>query len=85
MFLTVVVLALLGFLWPRLFPESWYAFRYGTDSDQVHIEAEPHDCDFSKAPLGDKECHFEKQVETQTDSKTGKVSVYVFWNKVDGN
>ena len=64
---------------------SWYAFRYGTDSDQVHIEAEPHDCDFSKAPLGDKECHFEKQVETQTDSKTGKVSVYVFWNKVDGN
>lgn len=63
----------------------WYAIWYSTDTDQVHIEAEPHDCDFLKAPLGNKECHFEKLVETQQDSKTGKVSVYVHWSRVEGN
>jgi hypothetical protein len=26
---------------------------------------------------------FERQVLTQTDSKTGRVSVYVYWNKVE--
>ena len=67
-----------------MFPESWYAAVYSTDADHVHVDAKPHDCDFSKAPLGDKECHFEKQVVTQRDSKTGKVSVYVYWNKVEG-
>jgi hypothetical protein len=75
----------LGFLCYWWFPASWYAIVNGTDTDQVHIDAKPHDCDFSKAPLGDKECHFEKHVETQTDSKTGKVSVYVYWNKVEDN
>lgn len=77
-------LCLAGFCY-WFFPATWYATWYNTDTDQVHIEAEPHDCDFFKAPLGEKECHFVKQVETQTDSKTGKVSVYVYWNRVEGN
>jgi hypothetical protein len=58
---------------------------YSTDTDQVFVQPKPHDCDFLKAALGDKEGHYEKQVETQTDPKTGKVNVYVSWNKVEGN
>ena len=85
MFAVLLVLGFLVFLWWRIFPESWYAFVNGTDIDLVHIQPEPHDCDFSKAPLGDKECHFEKQVVTQRDSKTGKLTVYIYWNKVEGD
>jgi hypothetical protein len=88
-FLAVAFLFLLSlplaFSWYWFFPASWYAVMNGTDSDHVVVQPEPHDCDFSKAPLGDKECHYEKKIETQTDSKTGKVSVSVYWNRVDGN
>jgi hypothetical protein len=85
LFFLLLVLGSLAFVFSRAFPEAWYAFTNGTDIDLVHVQSEPHDCDFSKAPLGDKECHFEKHVETQKDPKTGKVSVYVYWNKVEGN
>jgi len=75
----------LGFFCYWFFPATWYATWYNTDVDQVHIEAEPRDCDFLKAPLGNKECHYEKQVDAQTDPKTGKVRVDIHWNRVERN
>jgi hypothetical protein len=78
-------LGLLAFFWYWLYPASWYASWYDTDADHVIVRPKPRDCDFSKAPLGDKECHYEKHVEIQRDPKTGKVNVYVYWEKVGGN
>ena len=72
-------------LWFWFYPSSFYGFWYNADSDHVHIQAEPHDCDFLKAPLGFKECHYQRQVEAQKDSKTGERNVYIYWNKVEGN
>ena len=75
----------LALLWAWLSPVSWYEFWYDTDTEHVHMQAEPHDCDFLKAPLGYKECHYQRQVETEKDPKTGKTNVYIYWNKVEGN
>lgn len=62
---------------PLLFPESqWaYALRYNTDSSNVEIVPKPTDCDWDYAPLGRKDCHYEKVVSVtkySTDTKTGR-------------
>jgi hypothetical protein len=41
-----------------------YALYYNADSSHVSIEDKPHDCDFLKAPLGEKGCHFTRVVST---------------------
>jgi hypothetical protein len=38
------------------------AVRYGTSSDNVQVQKEPHDCDFLEAPLGRKPCRYVKIV-----------------------
>jgi hypothetical protein len=48
-----------------LFDAQWFykAFYVMYDSvswNHVDIWKKPHDCEFSKAPLGDKNCHFER-------------------------
>ena len=48
-------------------PEMWhskarYAIEYGVGMDQVIKEDKPHDCDWMKAPLGSKFCHYEIKV-----------------------
>jgi hypothetical protein len=50
---------------PSVFSESpWaYALKYDTDSTHVHITPKPGDCDFLSAPIGFKDCHYEKSVE----------------------
>lgn len=78
------VAALGAWVWSMVSPVTWDQFRYSveyrTDQDKVHVEPKPHDCDFDKAPLGDKECHFKKVVTTGTVN--GKVPVYVTWQRV---
>jgi hypothetical protein len=73
-----------AWVWSVASPMTWDQFRYSieyeTDQSNVYVEPKPHDCDFNKAPLGDKECHFEKVVTTGTAN--GKISVYVTWEKV---
>jgi hypothetical protein len=39
-----------------------YAWQYGIDSSQITVEAKPTDCDFMHSPLGDKDCHYTKEV-----------------------
>jgi hypothetical protein len=55
--------------------KSRYAMYYGVPNEHVTLLKKPHDCDFLKAPIGSKECHFDKNVEvTQIgkDTKTGR-------------
>lgn len=79
------IATVVALFWSFFSPESWYQFRYSqeynTDSSKVHVEPKPHDCDFDKAPFGNKECHFDKIVTVDKDAN-GKVSVYVGWQKV---
>lgn len=39
-----------------------WSVKYGMGFDVVHITSKPSDCDWSRAPLGDKACHFEPAV-----------------------
>jgi hypothetical protein len=41
----------------------WYSITAGAPIDKVTIEKKPHDCEFSAAPLGEKNCHYEKIVD----------------------
>jgi hypothetical protein len=61
-----------------------YAVQYSVDMDKVLMEPKPHDCDFLKAPLGEKNCHFDKTVvpQTATNDATQVTGVYVMWTKV---
>lgn len=68
----------------RIAPESayGYAFKYDVSPDQVDVEPKPHDCEFMKAPVGNKYCHFEKEVDTVKDERGEITGVLVHWNKV---
>jgi hypothetical protein len=39
-----------------------YSIFYQVSSENVQIQNEPHDCEFLKAPVGKKYCHFDKSV-----------------------
>jgi hypothetical protein len=60
--------------------KGYYALRNHVEPDRVTIMPKPHDCDFSKAPLGDKECHYESVV-TKSRDKQGDY-VIVDWRRV---
>jgi hypothetical protein len=51
-----------------------YAMTYGVNSDNVVLESHPHDCAFLAAPLGEKYCHYDREVSTlrRGTSTTGK-------------
>lgn len=61
------------------FPSA-YAIYYNVNTSDVFIEIMPHDCDFDKAPLGNKECHFEKVITE--DRSSGHRRIYISWEKV---
>ena len=67
-----------------LAPESayGYAFKYSVSPSQVDVEPKPHDCEFMKAPVGNKYCHFEKEVDVVKDERGEITGVVVTWNKV---
>jgi len=74
------------------------AVKLFVDSKETHvtqiketITERPHDCDFWKAPIGSKECHYEKHVIGYFDKNGNSVheydpavveKVYV-WQKVE--
>jgi hypothetical protein len=80
----VVVLPLTvqdGSTW--LAPESTfgYAAKYNLPNDKVYIEPKPHDCEWDKAAIGNKYCHFEKTVLTEKNSQGKVTAVYVNWER----
>ena len=70
-----------------LIPDSirypvFYGTIYQVGRQHVHVEKEPKDCEWGHAPLGDKDCHYEKQVQTAKDTYGRVTSVLVTWEKV---
>ena len=62
------------------------ADQYGISKKNVVVEPRPHGCDFADAPLGDKHCHYEKDVEVQRMCPAPNcrvTSVYVTWRRVE--
>jgi hypothetical protein len=68
----------------------WYAFEYGVPTDKVNIAPQPTDCDFWHAPVGFKDCHYERWVKAVCDPICPAVesnpnvkysSVFVSWIK----
>ncbi len=39
-----------------------YKLYYSVDDSKLSIERKPHDCDFWKAPIGEKDCHYKRTV-----------------------
>jgi len=86
----LVLVALVMIFWGTsfvaiwLFPESPWAYKWNYFYDKelegatISIDHMPHDCDFFTAPLGSKNCHFEKNllsVRIRTDGPQRLVSV----------
>ena len=67
-----------------LAPESkfGYANKYELPDNKVFVEPKPHDCEWGKAPLGNKYCHYEKKILTDKDPQGKVVAVYVRWEKI---
>lgn len=76
-----------GCLWVTLFvvlcaywgADVWYSrwayeLYYGLDSNHLSIDKKPHDCDFWKAPIGAKECHYKRIVSTVEIGKGAKTN-----------
>src|SRR5229473_1728383 len=40
----------------------WYWVRYDSDFKNITVEKRPSDCDWFRAPMGDKDCQYKKAV-----------------------
>ena len=83
----IVSLAILWVVFLYFFrPQAYYGILYGilcgTDEKNVMYIPKPHDCDFDKAPQGNKECHFERRVNVEAALANNPVKVTVTWEKV---
>jgi hypothetical protein len=63
----LVVLGVLGLIVWGVLPDRWtdkikYSMEYSVDTAQVHWNNKPTDCDWSHAPLGEKDCRYKKTV-----------------------
>lgn len=67
----------------KTFNVYWYSVTKGTDSERVFFQAEPLDCDFLYAPIGNKGCHYDKVVTViPKDEQHGEKSVDISWDKI---
>jgi hypothetical protein len=80
----VWLLAVAAAVWfgGRLWSDIWYSklayeLYYEVDSGQLAIEKKPHDCDFLKAPIGEKECHYKRLVSTVEIGRSATTNVPV--------
>jgi hypothetical protein len=65
----VIVLYLGDLLFHVEESKARYAVQYGVSYDTVRKAQEPHECDWLKAPIGYKLCHYEIRVETVRTAK----------------
>ena len=64
-----VVLVIFGWLALAGFADMWnskirYSWWYNVGYDQVTIQKKPTECDFFDAPIGNKDCHYDRRVST---------------------
>jgi hypothetical protein len=56
----LIVFAIIAIAVGVLDVKSRYAVWYNVARENVTIDQKPHDCDWSTAPLGNKNCHYDK-------------------------
>lgn len=61
--------------------QEYYGLLNNVPAERVTVIPQPHDCDFSKAPIGDKECHYERVVSKSSDSRG--YYLIVDWRRVN--
>lgn len=71
---------------PHPFPSArqlWYAAQTGHNWRNIVVveTSKPHDCDYGRAPLGSKECHFEGAVVI-APADNGTIVVEDVWTKI---
>jgi hypothetical protein len=70
MILLVIGLLVCLFYFDGLHSELRYAIEYNFPYSQVNLAKKPHDCDWSAAPFGNKNCHYEVTVLETTRTST---------------
>ena len=57
--------------------DNGYAEKYHIPLSKVYVDPRPHDCEWDKAPIGSKYCHFEKVISTDKNEHGTVTAVYV--------
>jgi len=66
----VIALFVLNGVWHwAWYSKLRYSIQYEVPFSQITIDKEPHDCEFLKAPIGEKDCHFGAEVTTTTTTE----------------
>jgi hypothetical protein len=65
--------------------KSWYALTHEVPAERVEVEKKPHDCEFSTAPIGVKNCHYDAKVFVMKGDNSSKAerSLLVAYEKVE--
>jgi hypothetical protein len=63
---------------PTAAQRTYYRTFYGGSHSNVVLVAEPRDCNWATSPMGNKSCHYDKEVLFESASNT----VYVSWVRV---
>jgi hypothetical protein len=82
----LVVAVISGLVWLAFQPNGTtdrlkYAAKYGVNLENVTVLPTPHDCDYDKAPLGNKECHYAAVPEVSV-APNGVRQVVIYQEKV---
>lgn len=74
----LIALLLFNWLWPlasRYLHIAWYSMSYNIPFESIVSPPEPSGCDFFRAPIGEKACHYQKNVVVAplgTENNTGR-------------
>jgi hypothetical protein len=60
---------------------AFYSWKYSVPRSHVHVDNEPADCEWSYAPIGEKDCHYDKLVEPLRNARGWVTDVHVTWQK----
>ena len=62
--LVVMSVLAMAYCAPVTSARVWYSFTTDASYDHIAVEEKPIDCDWSTAPLGTKQCRYERSVVT---------------------
>lgn len=78
----LVIVGVFTFILANAIPDSMlYAAFYHVSPSRIHVDKQPADCNWGHAPIGDKDCHYTKNVDLTTNDKGKATDVYVTWHK----
>jgi len=60
-----------------------YSVYYNIPTTSITIDEKPHDCSFLTAPVGEKWCHHDRDVEVYRDANGTVTAISISLNKID--